>query len=66
MDLRLLAFGRVEHRHGESWYPMDERPDSHRPPRDPEKDWASGRVFQCGQCDEYIRISPTEDRREPG
>jgi len=65
MDLRLLALGRVEHRHGESWYPMDERRDAHVP-KDPEREWAGGRVFHCAQCDEYIRVLPSDDRREQG
>jgi hypothetical protein len=63
MDPRIMSLGRVEHRHGESWFPMEDRTAAHRP-KDPEREWAGGRVFHCAQCDEYIRISPTDDRRE--
>ncbi|HEY7600220.1 MAG TPA: hypothetical protein VH741_09865 [Candidatus Limnocylindrales bacterium] len=61
MDLRWFESARIEHRHGESWYPMDEKPDPTHRPADPEREWASGRVFHCGQCDEYIRVSPPPD-----
>ena len=63
MDLRWLGSARVEHRHGDSWFPMDESSveQKHRP-KDREREWATGRVFHCAQCDEYIRVSPTEDR----
>jgi hypothetical protein len=59
MDLRLLTISRVEHRHGDSWYPMDEETDPHRP-RDVEREWAEGRVYHCKQCDESIRVVPEE------
>lgn len=61
MDPRLMAVGLVEHRHGDSWYPMEERSDPHRP-HDMERDWGEGRVYHCAQCDEYIRIVPEERR----
>jgi hypothetical protein len=44
---------------------MDERRDVHMP-KDPEREWAGGRVFHCAQCDEYIRVLPSDDRREQG
>ena len=62
MDMRWLEAARIEHRHGDSWYPMDERPEQAHRPADPEREWATGRVFHCPQCDESIRISPTDDR----
>lgn len=63
MDLRLPPnVGRVEHRHGDAWYPMEERSGSHRP-SDAERDWAEGRIYHCVQCNEHIRIVHEDERR---
>ena len=62
MDIRLATIGRIEHRHADSWFAMEEQVDPHRP-RDTEREWREGRVFHCKQCDEHIRVVTDDDRR---
>lgn len=59
MDPRQMLSGRVQHRHANEWYEMEERSEEHAP-RDMDRDLARGRVFHCQQCDEYIRIVDEE------
>jgi hypothetical protein len=52
---------RLQHRHGDgSWSDLRPR-DVHDPAEtDPERSWASGRLYVCTTCDEQVRIAPDE------
>lgn len=66
-SLRLLdALGRVEHRHGDSWHPMEaERTPHDASATDRERDWERGRIFRCTTCDDEIRVLPPESEPHP-
>jgi hypothetical protein len=52
----------VEHRHGDDWYPMEDRTPAHNP-TDREREWSRGRIYYCAQCDEEIRVKLSPDER---
>ena len=44
----------VRHRHANHWAPMERE---HNPAdHDAERDWASGRIYRCGECDDAVRV----------
>jgi hypothetical protein len=48
---------RLNHRHGDAWHPMTEVPGVHeRAERDAEREWRTGRVFRCAECEEEILV----------
>jgi hypothetical protein len=60
----------LEHRHNDgSWSPLEARPSRHDAAEfDPERAWATGRVFACTTCDEQVRVTdlPSDsDRADP-
>lgn len=62
MNIWPTPFGAVEHRHGDEWYPMEDRT-----PADPEREWARHRIFYCSRCAEEIRVEvPEGHERDAG
>jgi hypothetical protein len=58
---------RLEHRHSDgSWSSLEPRPNHHDPAdHDPERAWATGRVYQCSACDEQVRVSDISNEPDP-
>lgn len=53
-----LELARLQHGHGDDkWHDMTEVTPAHDAAQvDPERSWASGRVFRCSTCEDEIRI----------
>ena len=58
---------RMQHRHRDgSWATLERRPPHHSPAdHDPERDWASGVIYECTTCEEFVRVAPREDKDLP-
>jgi hypothetical protein len=55
----------VRHRHGGGhWAPMERE---HNPAdHDAEREWSSGRIYRCGECDDAVRIQVPGTGRAEG
>ena len=56
---------RVEHRHGDRWVRLEPSPEHDPAENDPERGWATGRIYLCPECEEYVRIDRDHDERTP-
>ena len=56
-----IELARLEHSHGgDDWYEMEDvtPTEGHAAAeRDPERQWAHGRIFRCKECADEIRVS---------
>jgi hypothetical protein len=57
---------RLEHRHSDgSWSQLEAPANFHDPSQlDPERSWATGRIYACPKCAEQVRV--TDISNEPG
>ena len=61
----MLPLLRLEHRHGDRWIRFEPSPEHDVAENDPERSWASGRLYRCPECSEEIRIDRDHDDRTP-
>jgi hypothetical protein len=71
-QLAQLELARLEHNHGgDDWHEMhDVTPAHDSAETDPEREWARGRIYRCGTCNDEIRVvlpdpSPVEGAVTP-
>jgi len=60
-----LPLVRLEHRHGDRWIALEPSPVHDVAESDPERAWASGRIYRCPECTEEIRVDRDHDDRTP-
>jgi hypothetical protein len=61
-QLSQFELGRLQHSHGgDDWHDMNEVTPAHDAAEsDPERGWASGRVFRCSTCEDEVRVMTTD------
>jgi hypothetical protein len=63
---RLDIVYRIEHRHKDgSWAEMREHREHGSSDHDPERGWASRRIFRCLTCPESLTLTPGEEGGPP-
>ena len=58
---------RIRHRHTDgTWGAMEPRVPPDPADRDPEREWATGTIYACTECDEQIEVEEISNPAGPG
>ena len=56
----------LRHRHGDgTWSDLEPRPDDPAA-HDPEREWGSGTLYVCRNCDDQVFVQPESDPSDAG